>query len=525
MSDLNVAFLLIALALVLSALVSGLVSRGPISFPIIFLGIGLFLGWQEGDTFSIGVHDEVLEAVATASLAFVLFLDALKLRVDEVGKAWRTPALILGPGTLITVLLVAAPAYFLLDFSVVEALLLGAVLASTDPVVVRDIARDRRLPRSIRSALSLEAGINDIVVLPLILVLIAVDQSHLSNAGDLLSFGVEVFLIGPVIGAVVAGGGAWVMTRVDARFGINREYQALFGVGLVLLTYVAGAAAGGDGFLAAFAGGIAVVLFNQELCDCFMEFGETLVEMLMLLAFVLFGIAIAGLLPDIDLLAALVVAAIAIGIARPMAIFLSLYRAKVGLPGKAFLAWFGPRGLSSLLLALLVVQAGLDGAEEILGVAGLVVIVSVVLHGATATPLTGYYERRLKTTTQAEERVSDVITLLSEDDEPFQRIEADELLRQMATDSPPVIVDVRSRSQYVADPAGIPGGIRVPLDEVVTWGREQPPGSRFVAYCTCPDEGSSGRAARQLTGLGFEAAALRDGLKAWQEAARVGARG
>jgi NhaP-type Na+/H+ or K+/H+ antiporter len=521
MSDLNIAFLLIAAALVISALISGLVVRGPISFPIIFLGLGLILGaTQDGAAFDIHAHDPLLEAVATASLAFVLFLDALKLRVDEVGKDWAVPALILGPGTLITVALVAVPSVYLLDLSWVHGLLLGAVLASTDPVVVRDIARDRRLPKSIRSALSLEAGINDVIVLPLILVLIAVDQSQLSNAGDVLSFAGEVFIVGPVIGAVVAGGGAWLMTKVDARVGISREYQALFGVGLVLLTYVAAVAAGGDGFLAAFAGGIGVVVFNQELCDCFMEFGETLVEMLMLLAFVLFGIALAGLLGDVDLLPTLVVAAIAIFLARPAAIGVSLARAHIGLPGKAFLAWFGPRGLSSLLLALLLVQAGLGGAEVLLGIAGLVVLVSVLLHGVSATPLTGLYEKHLRTRTEEEERRSDVIELLSDDTEGFRRISIGGLLEQLDSDDPPTIVDVRSRSQYLLDPTGIPTGVRIPLDEVEQWARELPEGGRFVTYCTCPDEASSGRAARILTRAGHEAWALTDGMKAWQEATR-----
>jgi NhaP-type Na+/H+ or K+/H+ antiporter len=319
---------------------------------------------------------------------------------------------------------------------------------------------------------------------------------------------------------VIGGGGAWLMTKVDARIGISREYQALFGAGLVLLTYVAGAAAGGDGFLAAFAGGIAVVVFNQELCECFMDFGETLVEMLMLLAFVLFGIALAGMLGDVDLLPTLAVAAFAIFVARPLAIGLSLSRAKIGLPGKAFLAWFGPRGLSSLLLALLIVHAELGSGEVILGIAGLVVLVSVLLHGVTATPAASLYESRLRSTTQAEERITDVITLLSEDHESFRRITAEELVTQLNSADPPVVVDVRSRSQYLAEPRGIESGIRVPLDDVEAWAREQQPGRRYVTYCTCPDEQSSGRAARILEKNGLEAAALLDGLAAWKAATR-----
>jgi cell volume regulation protein A len=114
----------------------------------------------------------------------------------------------------VTVGLVAGGSYLLLDLPVTHALLLGAVLASTDAVVVRDIVRDRRLPRSIRNVLSFEAGVNDVVVLPLILVLLAVAQSDASGVVDWLRFGGEVFIIGPVVGAVVAAGGAWLMLRI-----------------------------------------------------------------------------------------------------------------------------------------------------------------------------------------------------------------------------------------------------------------------------------------------------------------------
>ena len=483
MSDLNLAFLLISAALVISALVSGLVLRGPISFPIIFLGLGLLLGAYEGERFHIDAHDQLLEAVATASLAFVLFLDALKLQVDEAGRDWKTPALVLGPGTLITVGLIAGGAWLLLDVTVAEALLLGAALASTDAVVMRDIVRDKRLPRSMRRVLSIEAGVNDIVVLPLILVLIAVAQAEVSGVMAWARFSGEVFLIGPLVGAVVASGGAWLMMRVDQRVNISREYQALFGVGLVLLTYVAATFAGGDGFLAAFAGGLAVVLFNQELCDCFMEFGETLVEMLMLLAFVLFGIALAGLLGDVYLPPAIALAIIAVLVARPLAIAVALFRARIGFAGKVFLAWFGPRGLSSLLLALLIVQAGLAVAEYLLGIVGVVVIASVVLHGVSATPAISLYESRVQTSTQPEERYTTLEGLLESLNDRV-RLTAGELLRLEASEDPPVIVDVRTRSQYAEDPAGIAGGVRVPLDEVEDWAAAEPTERLIVTYCT-----------------------------------------
>ena len=131
---------LIGVVLVLSGLASGAVERGPISFPILFLGLGFLLG--RSGLLPIQPHDLTLEVVAVVSLAFVLFLDALKLRPDEIGKSWFVPMLVLGPGTLLVIALVALAAWLLLGTGPVESLLLGAILASTDPVVLRDVLRN-----------------------------------------------------------------------------------------------------------------------------------------------------------------------------------------------------------------------------------------------------------------------------------------------------------------------------------------------------------------------------------------------
>lgn len=104
----------------------------------------------------------------------MLFLDATKLQVDELGARWLTPARILGPGTAIVIALGAVPLALVLGFPWLVAFMGGAILASTDPVVLREVLRDERIPRSVRQVLQIEAGMNDLVVLPVLLVLIAI---------------------------------------------------------------------------------------------------------------------------------------------------------------------------------------------------------------------------------------------------------------------------------------------------------------------------------------------------------------
>lgn len=275
------------------------------------------------------------------------------------------------------------------------------------------------------------------------------------------------------------------MSRVDARMTIRMEHQALFGIGLVLAAYAAATVAGGDGFLGAFAAGMAVVLLNQTLCDCFLDYGEITSEMAMLLAFVLFGAVISGIIGTISIGPALILAALVILVFRPSALGIVLSRAKMSWEARVFVSWFGPRGLNSLLLALLVVQAGIVGSELLLATVGVVVMVSVVVHGATATPFSAWYGRKASEETLVEEREGTAAGLFSDDEsEEVQRISPEELSHLLEGPNPPIILDVRSRSSYERDNARIPGDVRVLLDQVTEWAATHPSDKSIVAYCT-----------------------------------------
>ena len=487
MPDLLTILGLAAFVLVFAGLTEGFVSRAPLSFPVIFLGLGYLLGDRGLKVISISPHSPTLEAVAVVTLALVLFLDAVRMKFDRASSEWLVPSLVLGPGTILCLAVVATSAHFLLGMGLAPSLLLGAILSSTDPVVVHDIVRDKRIPGAIRQALTVEAATNDLVTLPVVLVTIAVVAAHASTAGGWTILLARILLVGPLIGFGIGALGAWLMMRADKRFGIRREYQALFGMGLVFAAYAAAVSAGGDGFLASFAAGAAIAALDLELCDCFIEYGEATAEMIMLFAFILFGAVLSTLVGTVPLGAALGLAAITIFVARPAAVAIVLRKAAMSPNARAFIGWFGPRGLASLLLAVLVVQARFPGGETILAIAGIVVTVSVVLHGVTATPLSTWYARRVSTETLAEERVSTASGLLQKaKSEPRDTplVEPAELARRLAGPDPPLILDVRSRSSYEKDPEGIPGDVRVPPDTVEQWAAKEKPVRPIVTYCT-----------------------------------------
>ena len=484
-------FAVAAAVLTISALLAGFVARAPLSFPIVFLALGLVLGDGVTGSLSVDLDSQALQAIAFATLALVLFLDAMNLELAVMRRDWLIPALTLGPGALLVIVLTALAAMVVAGLDPLIAFIVGAVLASTDPVVLRDILRDDRLPRSVRNALTIEGGTNDLIVLPPILILVAVATHEASGTLSWLAFLGELLLVGPIAGAAVGLAGAWLMSVVDERYPVRREWQALYGIGLVLAAFAAGEAAGEDGFLAAFVAGAAVSLSSRTLCDCFLEFGEVLAELLMLLSFVLFGAVLSSMLGDVALGEALLLAALAVLLIRPLAVGLplTLRHTHLSPQGRRFIAWFGPRGLNSLLLALLVVEHGVAEGEEVFGIVGVVVLASVAIHGITATPLSNRYARLAQAETLPEERESTLAGAfggrLGGEAEEAPRITAAELKELLDGPDPPLVVDVRAHAGFSRDPHRIPGAVSVRPGDVADWGREQERRDRLIAlYCT-----------------------------------------
>ena len=255
----------------------------------------------------------------------------------------------------------------------------------------------------------------------------------------------------------------------------------------MLASYSAATIAGGDGFLGAFAAGLAVTLLNQSLCSCFLEYGEVTSEMAMLLAFVLFGAVLSTMLDIPPLVPALILAGLVIFILRPSVLGLVLLKAKLSWPARGFISWFGPRGLNSLLLALLVVQAELPGAELMLATVGLVVLASTTIHGATATPAGRWYGRRAERETLVEEREATASGLFIDEAIEESLVTPEELHELVGETNPPLILDVRSRSTYLNDGSGVPGSLRVLPDQASEWAASHSPDNSeklVVTYCT-----------------------------------------
>ena len=399
---------LLGLVIIVSALLSGLIERSGMPQVAVFLAIGAALGPAGLGALHLSLDSPALRVVATLSLTLVLFTDAVSLDLANVRRhVWLTFR-VLGPGTLLSAVVVAVAGWGLLDLSWPAATILGAALASTDPVLLRSLLNRRDIPRAARQALRLESGLNDVVLLPVLLVAMAFLGQHATmNRVEWARLGLDLLVLGPGAGVAVGLISVATLDLIRRRIGVRRDYESLYALGIALTAYAAAEAVHGSGFLAAFTAGLTIVALDVELCDCFLDYGGATAEMALLFTFVLFGSSLiwSGLtvITGSTLLFALIVLLV-----RPPVFLLSLAWSGVDRADRLMIAWFGPRGLSSLLLVLLPVFAGVPGSAQLFSICCLVVLLSVVVHGGSPMLL----GRRTQRRAQAEATVSALSTAI-----------------------------------------------------------------------------------------------------------------
>jgi len=375
---------LVGIVIVVAALMSGFIERSNIPQVGVFLALGAVLGPYGLGLLNVTLDSPFLRVVATLSLALVLFTDAVSLSIKEVRKYASLALLVLGPGTILSAALIALAGWWLLGLPPIAAILLGAALASTDPVLLRGLLRRPDVPSDARQALRLESGLNDVVLLPIVLVCMILLTPNPAEAGgtNWAKFALNLFILGPGAGVLVGLLGVSTLDLVRRRVGVRRDYESLYSLGLAFAAFAAAESVHGSGFLAAFTAGMTIAALDVELCDCFLEYGETTAEMALLFTFVLLGSSLIWTGFTLLTLASALFAVIVILI-RPIAFLTSFAPTNLEKRSRLIIAWFGPRGLSSLLLVLLPVFAGTPGSNTLFSLCCLVVVVSVALHGGS----------------------------------------------------------------------------------------------------------------------------------------------
>jgi NhaP-type Na+/H+ or K+/H+ antiporter len=488
---------IIGIVIIVSALLSGLVEKSGLPQVAVFIFIGAALGPAGFGVFDQGLDSPVLRVVAILSLTLVLFTDAVTLNIKEVRRHAGLAFRMLGPGTIFCAALTALAAWWLLGIAPASSAILGAALASTDPVLLRGLLRRTDIPAEARLALRLESGLNDVVLLPIVAVAMALTVSHdPETGGSLAKMGFGLFILGPGAGIAIGLIAVSALDLLRKRVGIRRDYESLYSLGVAFTAYAAAEAVHGSGFLAAFAAGITIAALDVELCDCFVEYGGVTAEMLLLFTFVIFGSSLIwsgfqGLNGHTVLFAAFAI------LIRVPIYLISLIGSEMDMRGRMVIAWYGPSGLSSLLLILLPVFAGIPGSDQLFRISAFIVLISIIIHGASPTLLARFCSKSKAEETvdpepeqpRSEPVVAQESRALPVIDAPesvgTQSITLEELEHLRQSGENVVLLDVRTERSREPSEVQAKGSVRMPPENVVSQAREKKLAKEawLIAYC------------------------------------------
>ncbi len=360
-----------------------------------FVLIGLAVGPLVLDELKAGQTHATVRTVAEATLAVVLFADASRIKLRALRREYAVPLRLLGIGLPLTIALGAALAAALFThLSLWEAVVLGVLLAPTDAALGQAVVTEPRLPSRIRQGLNVESGLNDGICVPLLLIALAAAdiEDHVASTHHAVSIVAEEIGYG-LLGGVAAGlAAAAVVTVGHRRDLITGSWLQVIPVAGAGLAYGIAVALHGSGFIAAFvAGAIFGALVAKE-SDEASRLNEELGGLLGGVTLLLFGAVLLGPALEHVTVAIAAYAVLSLTLIRMLPVAVSMVGSGARRETVGFLGWFGPRGLASIVFAVIVVQeAHLAGARTILLTAYATIGLSVFAHGITAVPLARRY--------------------------------------------------------------------------------------------------------------------------------------
>lgn len=391
------SFAVIAAGLLGYSVISGRLQGTIVTGPFVFIAFGFLLGAGGLGLADLDFGHSAIHIVAEFTLILVLFTDAARINLDRVRKDHDLPVRMLVFALPLTIVAGAFVALQLFPaFSLWEAALLAALLSPTDAALGQAVVSAKIVPVRIRQAINVESGLNDGIALPAVLLFASLASSHddAAAAGDWVIFILRQITLGPLAGVLLGYFGARLLDTAAERRWAASSFQGIGILSLALFIYMAAELVGGNGFIAAFVGGMVFGHTLRHPCTFLFEFMETEGQLLMLITFFVFG---AALLPEAGAhlnFTVLLYAILSLTVIRMIPIAISLLGAGLQLRTTLFLGWFGPRGLASILFVLLILkESGVAHRGELLTITTVTVALSALLHGVSAAPLANLYGR------------------------------------------------------------------------------------------------------------------------------------
>jgi NhaP-type Na+/H+ or K+/H+ antiporter len=387
---------IVALAVLVVAAASRRLSGTPVTATMVFVVIGVLIGPAVADQVGPSTSGETVRTLAEATLAVVLFADASRIRLGALRREYVVPLRLLGIGLPLTIALGAVlGAIVFHQLTITEALVLAVLLAPTDAALGQAVVTDPRLPSRIRQGLNVESGLNDGICVPLLFIVLAAADIE----SDVATGHHALVIVAEEIGyGILGGAGAGLLLCAVVRIGrrhhlIADSWLQIIPVAGAALAYGIAAALGGSGFIAAFLAGMLFGGLGGESDEAF-RFSEELGSVLDGLTFLAFGAVLLGpALADLSW-RIVIYAALSLTVVRMLPVALALLGTGARRPTSAFLGWFGPRGLASVVFAVIVVEEShLPHVQTILLTTYATVGLSVMAHGVSASPLADRYVR------------------------------------------------------------------------------------------------------------------------------------
>ena len=391
-------FLVLAVGLIAFGLVSAKLSNSILTAPILFVAFGIAAGPLGLHLVNVDFSGEAIELIAEITLVLVLYTDAARIDVRTLWRYHNLPSRMLLIGLPLTILAGALAALAIFPgLPIFEAALLAAILAPTDAALGQAVVTNKAVPVRIRQTLNAESGLNDGIALPVVLVFVSLAmamEGPAQSASEWITFGALQVTLGPLAGLAVGYAGGRLIDRASEAGWMTRGFQGLGALAVALAAFALAELIGGNGFIAAFVAGVTVGNVHRGMCEFLFDFVEEEGQLLTLLTFFLFGAVMVPQVIDDITVSVFLYAVASLTIVRIIPVILSLLGTGLNLPTWLFLGWFGPRGLASILFALLVLGENESAqAAVIMATVVMTVFLSVLLHGVTAAPGARWYSR------------------------------------------------------------------------------------------------------------------------------------
>lgn len=387
----------VATVVLLYALGSRTLERRGITAPMVFVAAGIIAGPEVLDVVGLEITGGTGLVVAEVTLVIVLFTDASRIDVGTLRGNADFPARLLAVGMPLTIGVgVLAAALLVTDLDFWEGAVLAAILAPTDAALGKAVISNQAVPGRVRQALNVESGLNDGLSVPFLFLFLALAVEQATEAGDWLTFAAEQIGIGAAVGLAVGGLGGGAIGQAVRRGTITGTFQQLSIVALAVLLWALAVELDGNGFIAAFVGGLVAGRITPATGESILDFTEEEGELLAAVVFFIFGIAALEFLGSVTWEIALF-ALLSLTVIRMAPVAVALLGTGLSPRSVTFIGWFGPRGLASIILALVVLEEepGLPAIDFVLAAMTLTVLASVYGHGATARPLARAYGRHV----------------------------------------------------------------------------------------------------------------------------------